>query len=243
MYNKIYEYNENFFKKINTYEKAYWLGFIMADGYVFRRNDKSNHTGVRIRLSVKDKSHLEKLNEDISSNKPIKVVKNYGIYKNSNDLAEFYIPSIKLVNDLNNLGFINGNKTGKEFLIKFEDNNYTKNFILGLFDGDGCVLSYQSYSKRDNKYRTLYEWQIVSSKQILEEIQEFLLSQICDLKFQKISKNSNKKNNKLYRLRIGNRNSIKSIYEYLYLDKCSNSILQRKYSIFKEIYENLSKLT
>ena len=240
MSTKIYNYDENFFEKIDSYEKAYWLGFLMADGYIFRNtNTKSGITGIRIRLSEKDKEHLEKLNKDIKSNKPIKIVKNYGVYENSNDLAEFYITSRKIVSDLNKLGFVEGNKTGKEFLIKFKDNNLTKNFILGLFDGDGSISYYKTISKRDNKEKTLYEWQIVSSKKMLEDIQEFLSSEIPEIKFQKISKNSNKKDNELYRLRIGSKKSINLLFKYFYLNECSNSILDRKNKIFKEIYESL----
>ena len=31
---KVYYLNENYFEKIDTEEKAYWLGFIYADGYI-----------------------------------------------------------------------------------------------------------------------------------------------------------------------------------------------------------------
>ena len=33
-----YSFNENYFKNIDTAEKAYWLGFIAADGYVQTHN-------------------------------------------------------------------------------------------------------------------------------------------------------------------------------------------------------------
>ena len=49
------EYNRHIFDEINSPEKAYWLGFIVADGYL---NDDKNM--LRIKLGNKDKSHLEK---------------------------------------------------------------------------------------------------------------------------------------------------------------------------------------
>jgi hypothetical protein len=49
------EYNRHIFDVIDTPEKAYWLGFIIADGYL---NDNKNM--LRIKLGNKDKCHLEK---------------------------------------------------------------------------------------------------------------------------------------------------------------------------------------
>jgi len=49
------EYNRHIFDEINTSDKAYWLGFIIADGYL---NDNKNM--LRIKLGDKDKHHLEK---------------------------------------------------------------------------------------------------------------------------------------------------------------------------------------
>ena len=50
-----YKINENFFKVIDTEEKAYWLGFITADGGL-----KSDANILKLRQSKKDTSHLEK---------------------------------------------------------------------------------------------------------------------------------------------------------------------------------------
>jgi len=49
----LYHFNEKFFNKIDTEEKAYWLGFIMADGYT-RLNKKNNPAQTSIEISKKD---------------------------------------------------------------------------------------------------------------------------------------------------------------------------------------------
>ena len=49
------EYNRHIFDDIDSSEKAYWLGFIIADGYL---NDDKNM--LRIKLGDKDKNHLIK---------------------------------------------------------------------------------------------------------------------------------------------------------------------------------------
>jgi hypothetical protein len=49
------EYNRHIFDEIDNEEKAYWLGFIVADGYL-----NSDRNMLRIKLGNKDKNHLEK---------------------------------------------------------------------------------------------------------------------------------------------------------------------------------------
>lgn len=52
-----YNYNKNAFNEIKTEEDAYWLGFLLADGYISGENDKPF---IQIKLGVKDYSQLEK---------------------------------------------------------------------------------------------------------------------------------------------------------------------------------------
>ena len=49
------EYNRHIFDTIDTAEKAYWLGFIVADGYL-----NISRRMLRIKLGNVDKSHLLK---------------------------------------------------------------------------------------------------------------------------------------------------------------------------------------
>lgn len=55
-----YILNQNFFDDIDTEEKAYWLGFLYADGY---NNEKRKE--VKIRLAIKDEEHLLKLRDTL----------------------------------------------------------------------------------------------------------------------------------------------------------------------------------
>ena len=232
-----WEYNEDYFEKIDSNEKAYWFGFITADGYVQdnrKTANKSTATSLRIRLSEVDKSHLEKLNSDIQSNKPIKVVKNYGIYENCKDLAEFNLSSCKMVDDLSNLGLVPGNKSCHEVMPTWDDDILIKNFILGIFDGDGSIATYKGWSTRDNKYKDLAEWGIVSSEAMCNSISKFLSENVEGTVFH-VSKNSNKKDNELYRVRTGSKVTMKKLYEYFYGDNCSTSIMDRKYDKFAEL--------
>ena len=50
-----YYRNSNIFEKIDTEEKAYWLGFLYADGYVDPERGE-----IILGLAEKDKEHINK---------------------------------------------------------------------------------------------------------------------------------------------------------------------------------------
>jgi hypothetical protein len=64
--NRIYALDEHYFDQIDTPEKAYWLGFIAADGYISDRGYLS------IALASIDAGHLEKFRAAVGSTAPIK---------------------------------------------------------------------------------------------------------------------------------------------------------------------------
>ena len=72
--NDLKDFDQNFFEKIDTDEKAYWFGFIYADGWVIRNHStdtKGNQIkkySLNIELSSKDKSHLIKFAKTICLN-------------------------------------------------------------------------------------------------------------------------------------------------------------------------------
>ena len=61
-----YNVNDNFFDNIDTEEKAYVLGFLFADGCIYKKRSQ-----VYIKLNRKDKCILEKINTALCSNFPI----------------------------------------------------------------------------------------------------------------------------------------------------------------------------
>ena len=186
----------------------------------YEKRNRSQSVGLRIRLSEKDKTHLEKLNEALEYNKEIKIVKNYGNY--GGNLAEFVVYSRKIVKDLNKNGITCGNKSCKENIPNFEDKNLIKNFILGLFDGDGSIV----------KTEKSHEWSIVSSYEMCNFIKDFLEGEL-NIKFQKINKDSSHCKD-LYRIRTSSKKTIKKLYEYFYSNgNNSKYYLDRKYETMK----------
>jgi DNA-binding transcriptional regulator WhiA len=115
------DYNASLFKIINSEEKAYWLGFIYADGYV---SDKDHF---ELSLGLKDISHLQKLGKFL--NKEI---------KHDHFRCRLSINNKEFVVHLKNHGVV----PRKSLVLTFPeilDIQYIPAFIRGYFDGDGCI--------------------------------------------------------------------------------------------------------
>lgn len=133
--NKKHNLNESFFEKIDSEEKAYFLGLMYSDGYIF----SSKHTkGLGIQLQEPDKELLIKFNQCLKSNYPLMVVKR--LDENHQNCIRLYGYSKKIAEDLTKQGCFE-NKTKK---LQFPScnqvpSNLIHHFIRGYFDGDGCV--------------------------------------------------------------------------------------------------------
>lgn len=135
--------NENIFDKIDTEEKAYWLGFLFADGTVSKSTNR-----VAITLKESDKEHLNKFNKFISHKK--NNVHLYGL-KNCN-ICTWTINSYHLKNTLINYGCIPNKTYNLKYPENFYDKMFDKHFIRGFFDGDGCI----TYQSKELKNGTRY---------------------------------------------------------------------------------------
>ena len=189
----MYKYNKQFFNKIDTEEKAYWAGFIAADG-----NIRKDFLKMRIELNIQDYCHLEKFKKSIEGENPIKESirpKNHSCYIDVN-CKEFCLA-------LNNLGIT----PKKSLTLKIEFDLIPKelrsHFIRGYFDGDGSINKYSREGKNYN------EWEIsfTSSKDFLNQILKEL----------------NKKRNLYscgnnFRICFKARQDIEDIINYLYKD-------------------------
>ena len=72
--NNIYYVDRNYFKQINTPNKAYVLGFIASDGTIHKRD---NHSGlIQIKLKESDEQILKDILMDMDSTYPINHIKN-----------------------------------------------------------------------------------------------------------------------------------------------------------------------
>lgn len=165
-----YVFNENVFEKIDTEEKAYWLGFLYADGYIMSRR-KNGNPKVGITLSVNDIGHLEKFRKFVSGDMPIKIYKpSKSSYEGSGDYCRILITSEKMASDLIRHGVLE-HKTNVLKPPKLPP-TLIKHFIRGYYDGDGSIWC-QSNNRGKN---TQYSVGFVGTKDMLEFIQQELMS-------------------------------------------------------------------
>lgn len=169
--NKI-KFNEHVFDSIDTEEKAYWLGFIFADGYISKIDDKQHIYHFEISLKGSDKPHLDKFNKFMEHEDPnhVKVNKaecfNTGVIT---DRCRWCVRSKHLWETLNSYGCTPQKSLTLQFpnISIFKNNTLIKHFIRGYWDGDGC-LSYI------NKEHTNADMSVLGTENFLIELQKNL---------------------------------------------------------------------
>ena len=121
-------FNEDYFENIDTEEKAYFLGFLMADGCVTER--VNSQPCICLQIKSEDEYILSKLKEELSTDNKIGVnpIRSH---------SQLKIHSQKMADDLAKYGIV-PRKTGHEIFPEDKiPQNLICHFIRGFFDGDG----------------------------------------------------------------------------------------------------------
>ena len=215
---EVHHCNYDYFSIIDTEDKAYWLGFIYADGNV----NKAQNT-LTINLQAGDKEHLTKFNKCLEGNYSVKVTKderNDKVYWN----ARLSVYSTKLVGDLINNGVV-PNKTS---IIAFPtiQNNLLHHFIRGYFDGDGSVCE-RKHKKGPSDLACSFT---CGNQSFLESIRAILFDNNIN------SYIVNDKGNKAYLSLAGLQNP-DNFLKYIYKD--ATIYLDRKVEKVKYLYQYL----
>ena len=124
-----YPIDETFFDKIDTQEKAYFLGILYADGV-----NSPERNSVAITLQEKDKAILEKLNNLLQPTKPLQYVK----LKKGNNQYRITMVSKHISQKLSDLGCTRV----KSFTLTFPEwmpKDLIPHFVRGYWDGDGWI--------------------------------------------------------------------------------------------------------
>lgn len=209
--------DETIFETIDTEEKAYWLGFLYADGYV---NEKT--TAIELSLAEIDYEHIVKFKKFTKSDRPIR--KKEVKIKNKTYVAyRLTICSKKIVSDLVSKGCFQN----KSLKLKFPNEKQVPkhlihHFMRGYFDGDGC-LSISNSRKNDQPKLSL-----VGTEEFLTEYENNLMH-LDDCINYKIPKLELRRKT-YYSVAHSGFYQIKDIYNVLYLD--STIYLERKRNKF-----------
>lgn len=216
--------DETVFDSIDSEEKAYWLGFLYADG-----NISSTGNRLEVRLSIKDLEHLEKFRAFLKLTTEIRtgICDGFGY-------CHLFIRNKHMWNTLDNLGC----HPRKSLILTFppldifngDKKTLVLSFIRGYVDGDGCLSIY----KENNTIRTILS--LVGTEEFLKTV-----NKIFKNKGYLKNKSTPNYENKAFQLRFSNVVSRK-IARYLYQD--ANIYLERKYNKYLEFcsLENESSL-
>lgn len=220
---RVYSLNEKYFENIDSEEKAYWLGFLYADGCVIDKKLKNgNNNGKKLKISLKrsDFGHLEKFNKSICSNYPIRnKISKINDFEYS--IAELSISNTEFVNSLIKQNIVPRKTYENKYPIVCE--SLMRHFLRGYIDGDGYI------GRIVNEHRIKYSIEICSyGKDILEMIQKYLSKNKIDSKIYLKSKNR-----KDYRMMIFSIDSVVKLLTLLYSD--STIHLTRKFTVAQEI--------
>lgn len=199
------------FFDLDAKETQYWIGYICADGNI--QYDSKNRV-YKVSLFSKDEEPINNFIKYFGENTVSLHKRKTGIleaYINSKELCEYFINTLNIV--------------PKKSLILSPNVEFTTNFILGYFDGDGCI-------RNSNSTQTRYECNITcGNKEFLEKIKVVLDSE--DI-YSVIYKHTDCE---AYKLRIDRKEDSKKFYKFLYKDKVT--CLSRKLNNFVALFGNL----
>lgn len=215
--------NESYFEKIDTSLKAYFLGYIYADGYISYKPERYYYR-FGMKLQKQDEYIISKLNQELGGNCMIryeepcnKVIMNVPCH--SSGTVQIIVHSKKIVTDLIKLNYL-PNKTYKND-IPYIPNEYFWDWLRGYIDGDGSI----SYVGKHRLQLNITG----NNKDLFNLLHDKLLSYGIETRCYPKGKET-----LTYSFCCLKTDSIKKIINFLYYDGCF--CLQRKFEKAKRFY-------
>lgn len=218
-----YTCNYRYFEKIDTEDKAYWLGFLTADGWI-SMNRETNSGVIGVEIQYGDREHLKKLNNSLQGNYKITdrwrncTISNKDTKVHSCTLRIF---SVTMYKDLINLGFTNNKSFDSK--IPLLQNDLYRHFIRGYFDGNGSI------GLSNNRFGVRF---CTASKTFKDRLIEILKEENISISPIEIV---NENNNVIYYPEALSKKDKISLLDYMYKD--STIYLDRKYKKYLKVKE------
>lgn len=197
------------FEKIDSKEKAYILGFILADGSI------SNNMA-EISVSLYDKEIAEFIS---------KVVDAKVSYSTLLDKSKHRFPRARFSKKITDITKFTGGCLKKDRHYPRVREDLERYLIQGLFDADGCI----SYGRRKDKNRIWQKVSFTSQLKILQGVQKYLINKL-DISTTIYPKSKCD----CYVLDFSNKSDVLRFCEHVYPDE-NFIILKRKYLKYKAL--------
>ena len=197
--------NENYFEKIDSSDKAYFLGFMLTDG-----NVSLNENIIRLSLSSKDEEILNIFKEKTGNENKICIRED-----EKHSERTFQLRSKKWKDDLAKYGVVPQKISISEMPVLSTD--MMPHLIRGMIDGDGWI-SFNSH-----------QIGFCGNEKTVNQLKKYLVEtlNVYDVKVIHASEN-------LWQITWASQKDIEKIGNYIYQNK-DNCFLSRKYNNFLQI--------
>lgn len=235
-----YRINENYFDIIDTEGKAYWLGFLYADGCNLPKSRE-----VKLRLAIRDETHLLKLRDTLypDGNRPLYYLNATGYHKNQHSdtfaSCELYISNAHMSAALVSHGCTAAKTFSTRFPFDSMHPSLYRHFIRGVFDGDGSIVL---STLKSGQHKTTFS--IIGNRPFMAELNH-IIATACGINENRLISYKGKDERIATLVWTGCRQCMK-IRDYLYQD--ATVYLERKWEKFQKLgtdewrtYENCRK--
>lgn len=204
----------NYFEKIDSERKAYFLGFIFADGNITLR--KNSQSCIAIEIKNYDSYILEIFKQELKTDNTIESTRK--------DCKRIRIHSDKMQQDLEKYNII-PDKCHKHNQCIILEEPFMSHFIRGMYDGDGWISQRQS-SKR-------LTFGLCGTYESIDSIKNYLIN-----KLELSNVQTNNYLNKIPFFTFQKQSDVEKIYHYLYDN--ATIYLTRKKDIFNKVYTEVN---
>lgn len=211
--NQKHTYNTDFFECIDTEEKAYWLGFLYADGYVSKR------TTMELALAKVDEKHLEAFRDLIAPDASLEF-RETKLKDKVYHFVRLTFTSKKIKEQLNRLNCLNNKSLTLQFNENLLPDNLMRHFLRGYFDGDGSI--YHS------------GWSLAGNAEFLKALQNYLLKHVPG--YTEVVVHKDKRSN-VSSINKGTPRAALKFLHYIYQN--ATVYLERKYNKYIELSKHL----
>ena len=130
--------NVHYFHSIDSFAKAYIVGFIAADGALVKTKTTTTLT---ITIKYEDREVLEFIKSEIGNSHKLQEIKRKSSFDSSKNIhhIRYTISDKNITEDLKNLGITYNKSLTLGNIINNIPYIYRDAFIIGYFDGDGSV--------------------------------------------------------------------------------------------------------
>lgn len=228
------KFNSRYFDKIDSSDKAYWIGFIWCDGSMVHRIRKNGRHEYNFKLSLmeSDNLHLEKFLDCIDGRYySVKIYKACSAYREDGKESRVFITNTHLGNILIERYGIFSNRHDATKLLSEIPKEYQRDFIRGVVDADGTFCHYYV-----DKTKSKYSVTIGGSDTLLFGIKKILEENELIVEKERSFNKRHKEEGRDFgysTLSLTGRPQVLRILDWLYKD--ANVYLDRKYNKYLNI--------